>query len=313
MTHTVTVFGGSGFIGRYVVERLAARGDRVRVAVRRPNQALFLKPYGAVGQISLVATDIKDDAGVAAALHGADAAVNLVGVLANDGSQTFKALQQDGAARIARLAHDAGISRLVQLSAIGADPKSPSSYAVTKAHGEALVHKYVPSATILRPSIVVGHEDGFFNRFAQMMKSLPGPLPLPGVDTRFQPVYVGDVADAVMRALEGGTAVEGQTFELGGPEVDTFAGLLERLMEIVKVKKTIIPLPWGIAFMQGFLFQMLPGKLITVDQVKLLKSDNIVSKGAKTLADLGIEPTPMSAVLPRYATQYLPQGQFTTD
>ena len=311
MARTVTVFGGSGFIGRYVVERLAARGDRVRVAVRRPNQALFLKPYGAVGQISLMATNIRDEASVAAAIEGADAVVNLVGILAPSGAQTFKAVQQEGAKRVARLAKAAGIERFVQMSAIGADSGSTAQYAKTKGLAEEAVMKEIPTATLLRPSIVVGHEDQFFNQFAQMMKTLPGPLPLPGVNTRFQPVYVGDVADAVVTALEGGQLVEGQVFELGGPEVDTFKGLLERLMDVIKVKKAILSLPWAVAFIQGFIFQMLPGKLITVDQVKMLKRDNIVSEDAKTLADLGIKPTPLSAVLPRYATQYLPQGQFS--
>lgn len=310
MQRTVTVFGGSGFIGRYIVERLAARGDRVRVAVRRPNQALFLKPYGAVGQVSILATNIRDEASVRRAIDGADAVVNLVGILASSGSQTFQAIQYEGAKLVADIAKEAGIKNFVQLSAIGADTGSTAQYAKTKALAEEAVLAAIPTATILRPSIVVGHEDGFFNRFAQMMQTLPV-LPLPGVDSKFQPVYVGDVADAAVKALDGGDLVEGQTFELGGPEVDTFRGLLERLMAEIGIDRSIIGLPWPIAFINAFILQMLPGKLLTVDQVKMLKVDNVVADGAKTLADLGIDAKPMSSVLPRYSTQYRPQGQFS--
>lgn len=311
MTRTVTVFGGSGFIGRYVVERLAARGDRVRVAVRRPNQALFLKPYGAVGQISLHACNIRREESVKQALTDSDAVVNLVGILASNGAETFKAVQKEGAERVARLAAEKGITSFVQLSAIGADAKSPSVYARTKAEAENAVLKAIPTASILRPSLVIGHEDGFFNRFASMIKALPFPLPLPGTETRFQPVYVADVADAVLICLEGGSAVEGQTFELGGPEVQSFRHLIERLMAEIGVERRIINLPWTLAMLQGFIFQMLPGKLITVDQVKMLKTDNVVSETAKGFKDLGIDPTPLGAVLPRFTVQYKPHGQFS--
>jgi len=309
---TITVFGGSGFIGRYVVERLAALGHRVRVATRRPNNALFLKPMGAVGQVQTLAANIRDDASVARAVAGADVVINLVGVLQSSGSQTFDALQAEGAARIARLSAAAGVGHLVHMSAIGADSLSPANYARTKGEGEAGVRDAFPTATIVRPSIVVGPEDDFFNRFARLMKLMPIFMAVPGLATKFQPVFVGDVADAVVRAAQGGDLVTGQSFELGGDQVFSFRQLLELLMAEIDTKRVLIDLPVGIAKLMTIPMALLPNPPLTGDQLKLLGVDNVVADGAKTLADLGITPTPVSAVLPRYSMQHKPQGQFSS-
>lgn len=305
----VTVFGGSGFIGRYIVEQLAARGDRVRVAVRRPNEALFLKPLGDLGQIQLMAANLKNEASVRRAIHGADTVINLVGILFNSGGQTFQELQADGAARVARTAAEMGVKHLVQMSALGARHASDSVYARTKADGEDAVLKAFPGATILRPSVVIGPEDGFFNRFAQLAKLLPV-LPIPGADTRFQPVWVDDVARAAVMASLGGETFEGQTFELGGPRAMTLRALLEMMMDHIGIQKPIIRVPWGLAMFEATFLQMLPTPPLTRDQVTLLKSDNVVTEGARGFEFFGIAPTPPEGVLPRYSTQYRRTGQF---
>ncbi len=306
---SITIFGGSGFIGRYVVQRLARRGWTIRVAVRRPDRALFLKPLGQVGQITPVMANIRDDASVGAALAGADAAVNLVGILYRQGRQTFDAVHVEGARRVARAARAAGATRLVQMSALGADPQSPSDYARSKAAGEAAVREAFPAATIVRPSIVFGPEDDFFNRFAGMARLLPA-LPLVGGGrTRFQPVYVGDVANAFDRILET-PETAGRTYELGGPAVHSFRELMEILLRQIGRKRLLLPLPFFAASIQAGLFELLPvPPPLTRDQVRLLRQDNVVDPAVPGLSALGIEPTALAAILPTYLTRYRRAGR----
>lgn len=306
----VTVFGGSGFIGRHVVLRLARAGARVRVAVRRPNEALFLKPMGAVGQIQLMQANVRHAPSVAAAVAGADAVVNLVGILHEAGPQKFSTVQSEGAENIARAAAAAGVKTLIHVSAIGADARSPSKYARSKATGEAAVRQAFPQAVILRPSIVFGPDDNFFNRFASMIKLVPA-VPLIGGDTRFQPVYVADVADAIMAALTD-PAAAGETFELGGPKTYTFRELLTYIMDQIEVRRPLLPLPFGFAKFVALFSQILPNPPLTVDQVKLLAVDNVVSGNAKTLADLKLTPTPVQAIVPQYLRRYHRLGEFSS-
>lgn len=310
----VTVFGGSGFVGRYIVRRMARAGWRVRVAVRRPNEALFVRTYGVVGQVEPVLANIRDEGSVRQALSGADAVVNCVGILAPTGKQSFDAVQAEGAERVARLAKEADIYRFVHLSAIGADADSPSHYARTKALGEAAVLEHQPRAAILRPSIVFGTEDQFFNRFAAMARISPI-VPVIGPDTRFQPVFVDDVAFAAECALLHG--VKPGVYELGGPEVDHFRGLMDRMLRVIRRDRWVFAVPMPIAKLQGrvfgFLSQVSGGLLpapFTYDQVLLLVRDNVVSDEALSFSDLGIAPTAMASVLESYLTPYMPYGQY---
>ena len=306
----VTVFGGSGFIGRYVVRNLARAGWQVRVAVRRPDEALFLKTAGDVGQVTPVAANIRDDASVAAACVGADAVVNLVGILYEGGRQKFDAVQAEGAGRVARAAKVAGARRFVQISAIGADANSDSGYARSKAAGEAKVAMAFPGATILRPSIVFGPEDNFFNRFAKMAMLSPALPLIGGGNTRFQPVYVGDVAAAVAKAIEdAGTA--GNTYELAGPRAYTFRELLRLMLNEIGRCRLLVPLPFALAMLKATFLQLLPMPLLTVDQVKLLKRDNVAS-GKPGLKELGISPTAVEVVIPTYLDRYRPRGHYST-
>ncbi|WP_417449040.1 complex I NDUFA9 subunit family protein [Kordiimonas sp.] len=307
----VTVFGGSGFIGRYVVEKLAARGDLIRVAVRRPADALFLKPLGELGQIQIVAANLNNEASVRRAVVGADTVINLVGVLFNAGGQSFKDLHDEGAGRVAACAAAAGARTMVHMSALGADAGSESDYARSKARGEDAVRGAFPGAAIIRPSVVFGPEDGFYNRFASLAAKLPV-LPIPGAETKFQPVYVHDVAEAIVRAATGTRAVAGQMFSLGGPQVKTLRALLEEMMDYTGVQRPIINVPFGLAMFEATFLGLLPNPLLTRDQVKLLKQDNVVPEGAKGLADLDITPTRISAVLPAYMTHHKRHGQFKT-
>ncbi|MBW7836806.1 MAG: complex I NDUFA9 subunit family protein [Sphingomonadales bacterium] len=304
----VTVFGGSGFIGRHLVQRLAAKGYRVRVAVRRPNEAMYLKPLGAVGQIQLMQANVRDAASVQAAVNGAEAVVNLVGILHEAGTQKFDALQDEGAGLIAEAAAAAGVRRLIHLSALGADALSPARYARSKARGEARVKAAYPAAAIFRPSVVFGPDDGFYNRFAGLAKIL-WVLPLIGGDTKFQPVYVGDVADAILAALEN-PAAAGQTYELGGPTVYTLRQVYEYVFQEIGVSRPLIPLPFFAAKILAFFLQLLPTPPLTVDQVRLLKRDNVVA-GTNGLKALGITPTPAEAIAPTYLRRYRKLGQFS--
>ncbi len=315
MNKLVTIFGGSGFVGRYIARRMAKEGWRVRVAVRRPNEALFVKSYGAVGQVEPVLCNIRNDASVQAALAGADAAVNCVGVLNGLGKNTFDAVQFRGADRIARLAAAAGVTQFVQMSAIGADAGSNSEYARTKAQGEAAVLAAFPGAVILRPSIIFGAEDGFFNRFAGMARLGPI-LPVVGANTRFQPVYVDDVAAAAVKGVLGQAAAG--IYELGGPDVATFRDLMTRMLAVIRRRKLVLNIPFFAAGAMGAGFDLLqfvtggfiPNGMITRDQVRNLARDNVVAPGARGFAELGITPTAMETVLPDYLWRYRPSGQY---
>ncbi|AWZ03011.1 3 beta-hydroxysteroid dehydrogenase/Delta 5--_4-isomerase [Rhodobiaceae bacterium] len=305
----VTIFGGSGFVGRYLVRALAEQGYRVRVAVRRPNEALFLKPMGDVGQVQPVQANIRDQASCAAAIEGADAVVNLVGVLYESGAQKFDAVHAMGAKQLAALAADTGITNFLQMSAIGADADSTSAYARSKATGEAAVLEAIPTATIVRPSILFGPEDQFFNRFAAMASLAPALPLIGGGETKYQPVYVKDVAAAITVALQQ-SQWNGKVLELGGPEVATFAELMKITLKEIGRSRPLVKLPSFAAKAMASVLQILPAPLLTVDQVELLKHDNVVSEGALGLSDLGIEPSAMSAILPAYLYRFRRTGQF---
>lgn len=304
----VCVVGGSGFIGRYVVKRLAARGAVVCVVSRHASEARFLKPMGDVGQIALIDAGLSDEAALAAALQGASAVVSSVGVLYERGRQRFQLLHVDGPARLARLATAAGARHFVHVSALSADARAASAYARSKAEGEAAVGSAFPAATILRPSLVFGPEDDFFNRFGAMARVAPA-LPLVGGGgTRFQPVYVGDVADAAVAALERPEA-EGKTYELGGPTVLTFRELMELLLAEIGRRRLLVPLPFGLASLMAFFLGVMPKPMLTRDQVKLLRKDTVVTRGALGLADLGISPTALALVLPTYLGRFRRGGR----
>ena len=305
MDRLITIIGGSGFVGRYVVQELAKTGARLRVAVRDPQTALFLKPLGGLGQIQLVAADIRSPAAMAAACAGADAVVNLVGILAEGGGQRFAAVQADGATNAARAATAAGATAFVQVSAIGADASSPVAYARTKGEGDAAVRAAFPAATILRPSIIFGPEDGFINRFAALARMMPFVVPVIAPGTRFQPVYVLDVARAIVAAL--GTS-GGQLLELGGPKVVTMRELNAWILSEILINKPLIDVPDAVAGMMAS-FGFLPGAPLTKDQWRMLQSDNVVT-GADGLAALGIAATPLEAVAPAYLVRYRNHGRF---
>ena len=305
----VTIIGGSGFVGRHIAQRMARRGWRVRVACRRPNEAMFVRPYGTVGQVEPVQCNIRDEASTRAVIHGADAVINCVGLLSEWGRNTLKACQAEGAGRVARLAAEEGVARLVHLSAIGADAASNSEYARTKAAGEAAVTAAFPNAVILRPSVVFGQDDGFFNRFAGMARLMPLVLPVVGAATKFQPVWVEDVAEAAAKGAAG-EAGPG-TYELGGPTVYTLRAAIELMLKVTRRRRLIVNLPFFLARIDAWFLQMLPNPLLTVDQVRLLEHDNVVSEGAATLADLGIQPTAAEGVIESYLYAYRPQGQYT--
>lgn len=316
MSKLVTIFGGSGFVGRYIARRMAKEGWRVRVAVRRPNEAIFVRPYGAVGQVEPILANIRDDASVAAAIAGADAVVNCVGVLTERGKNGFDAVQTEGAARIARIAAGAGVRQLVHLSAIGADAESNSAYARSKAEGEVAVVGHFPGAVILRPSVIFGTEDEFFNRFAKMTRLGPV-LPLVGGNSRFQPVHVDDVAKAAVAGVLG--QAEPGIYELGGPDVETLHELMVKMLGVIRRRRLIVNLPFwvgsimafGFGAMQALTVGLIHNGVLTRDQVRQLRRDNVVSDGAKGFADLGIDPTDMDAVLAEYLWVYRPGGQYS--
>lgn len=309
----VTVFGGSGFLGRHVVRALARRGYRIRVAVRNPNVAHHLQPLGNVGQIQAVQANLRVRWSVDRAVQGADHVVNLVGILFESGRNSFDAVQDFGARAVAEAARAAGAS-LTHVSAIGADIDSAVDYARTKARGEQAVLETVPNAVILRPSIMFGPEDNFFNRFAKIARISPFMPLIGGGETKFQPVYVADVAEAVARAVDG-KLEGGRVYELGGPETVSFKDCLVKLLEVTERKRIMLPLPWGIARLQGRILGLLPNPLLTADQVDLLRNDNVVSSAAqsegRTFDGIGIAPQAMDAILPSYLWQYRVAGQFT--
>lgn len=309
----VTVYGGSGFVGRHVVQALARTGCRIRVAVRRPDLAGFLQPLGGVGQIHAVQANLRFPESVALAAEDADVLVNLVGILHETGKQKFSAVQAEGPRWVAHAAKDVGAQALVHVSAIGADAKSPSHYAQSKAAGEAHVLKSFPDAVILRPSVVFGPEDEFFNRFAALARIAPVLPLIGGGKTRFQPVFAGDVAKAVVAAIEG-RAAPGQTYELGGPEILTFKEVLQRILKYCGRRRLLVPVPFWLAYTKAAFLQLLPSPLLTVDQVRLLESDNVVSVKARTsqrsLDGLGIDPVPVGAVVPEYLERFRARGEF---
>ncbi|MGJ8622917.1 MAG: complex I NDUFA9 subunit family protein [Yoonia sp.] len=314
MSKLVTIFGGSGFVGRYIARRMAKEGWRVRVAVRNVNEAMFVRPYGVVGQVEPVFCNIRDDDSVALVTNGADAVVNCVGVLDELGKNTFSAVQAEGAARIARIAAAEGVARMVQISAIGADAESDSLYAQTKAAGEAGVLEHMPDAIILRPSIVFGAEDEFFNRFAGMSRLGPV-LPVIGADTKFQPVYVDDIAKVATNAVLG--KVPAGIYELGGPDVHTFRELMQLMLNVIHRRRLIVNTPFWLARVMASVFGVIRAVTlglvkgpVTKDQVINLGVDNVVSDDAKGFADLGITPTAMEAVLPDYLWRFRPSGQY---
>ncbi|NSZ15417.1 complex I NDUFA9 subunit family protein [Agrobacterium vitis] len=310
----VTVFGGSGFVGRHVVRVLAQRGYRVRVAVRRPDLAGFVLPFGNVGQISLSQANLRYRDSVAKAVEGASVVVNCVGILLESGRNKFDAVQDFGARAVAEAATAAG-ARLVHISAIGADAKSASSYAASKGRGEDAIRQVTPGAVILRPSIVFGPEDSFFNKFAAMARLSPVLPLIGGGKTKFQPVFVEDVAEAVAKAVDGKVAAG--LFELGGPEVLTFRQCLEEMLRVIDRTNPLVSLPFGIASLLASVASAIPliTPPLTNDQLTLLKSDNVVSEAAKkegrTLTGLGITPTAVAAVLPSYLIHFRPHGQYS--
>lgn len=319
MKGLVTVFGGSGFVGGQVVRALARKGLRVRVAVRRPGKGYRLRMLGDVGQIEVVQANIRDAASVGRALDGAEGVVNCVAVMHEVGGQSFQNLHVDGAATIAELAAERGISRFVQISAIGADANSPARYGRSKAEGEAAVRAHVPSAVVIRPSIAFGQDDHFFNSFAQMAVMAPA-LPLVGGgETKFQPVFVGDIAAAVARAITDPDCA-GKTYELGGPTAHSFKALMELMLAEIHRKRPLVAVPFGIAGLLGVggdlvvgahgVLGVIPLPPVTSDQVQMLKVDNVVAPDALGLADLGIAPTAMEPILPTYLYRYRRGGQY---
>jgi NADH dehydrogenase len=308
----VTVFGGSGFLGRHVVRALAKRRYRIRVACRRPELANFLQPLGTVGQIHAVQANIRFPASIEAAVRGSHAVINLAAILFERGNQSFDLVHAYGAERVALAAAAFG-ARMVHVSALGADADSASEYARTKAQGEASVLAAIPEAVIVRPSVLFGPEDDFFNRFASMARFLPA-LPLVGGgETKFQPVFVGDVAEAIALAVEG-KARAGTIYEVGGPEVRSFKELMEFTLATIERKRLLIPLPFALAKLQASVLQFLPNPPLTPDQVELLKTDNVVSEAAKldgrTLEGLGISPVSIETIVPSYLWRFRRMGQF---
>lgn len=314
MSKLVTIFGGSGFVGRYIARRMAKEGWRVRVAVRNVNEAMFVRPYGVVGQVEPVFCNIRDDASVAAVTTGADVVVNCVGVLDEVGKNTFSAVQAEGAGRIARVAAELGVARMIHISAIGANAEAESAYARTKAEGEAAVLTHMPDAVILRPSVIFGPEDQFFNRFAGMSRLGPI-LPVIGAETKFQPVYVDDVAAVAANAVLG--QVPAGVYELGGPDVHSFRELMQVMLNVVRRRRLVLNIPfWAANIMaSGFgLVRFLSGGLVkppvTKDQIINLGVDNVVADDAQGFAALGMRPTAMEAVLPDYLWRFRPSGQY---
>lgn len=308
----ITIFGGSGFVGQHVVQALGSRGYRIRVAVRRPNEALFLKTSGVVGQIKPMQANIRDDASVRAAVAGASAVINLVGILSESGKQRFEAVQVEGAARVAKAARAAGVPIFIQLSSIAANPDATSRYARTKAAGEEAVRAHYRDAAILRPAVIFGADDQLFNRFAALARLTPV-LPVIHGDTQMQPVYVGDVAEAVVKALETDVA-DGKVLELGGPEVMTVREIMALTLRMTRRRRVLLPVPAFLAKIKAFFLQMLPNPLLTVDQVRGLEADTVVSAAAtaegRTLEGLGMVPTAPEAILPTYLARFRRRGQF---
>jgi NADH dehydrogenase len=309
----VTVFGGSGFVGRHLVRALLKRGWRVRAAVRRPDLAGHLQPLGNVGWVQAVQANVRYRWSIERAVEGADVVVNLVAILAPAGRQSFESVNVFGARAVAEVARAARTPRLVHMSALGADPQAPSAYGRSKAAGEAAVFETLPHAVVFRPSLQFGPEDRFFNRFAGMARAMPALPAFGGGKTRFQPVFVGDVARALADAVEGSVPA-GRIYELGGPDIKTLRECIELVLAETDRRRALLPLPWWFARIAGSVLQYLPGRLLTADQVRQLEVDNIVTEAAKaegrTFAAFGITPESLAAILPTYLWRFRPRGQF---
>lgn len=314
MSKLVTIYGGSGFVGRQVARLMAQRGWRVRVAVRRPNEALFVRTYGSVGQVEPFGCNIRDDLSVRAAMADADAVVNCVGILVPEGKNRFDAVQAEGAGRIARIAAETGVARMVHISAIGADKESASAYARSKGLGEANVLDQFPDAMILRPSVIFGPGDGLFSRFAGMAQMGPVMM-IAGANTLMQPVFVEDVAQAAAIGIEGGAT---GIYELGGPEVMSLREIVQDTLKVIERRRLVINLPFWLAGIMAGVFDLgqtvtgglLTNRIVTRDQVRLLRHDNIVAADARGFADLGLVPTHPAAILPEYLWPFRPKGQY---
>jgi NADH dehydrogenase len=309
----VTVFGGSGFLGKHVIRALVAEGYRVRVPMRRPHTGMDLKVIGGVGQVQLMQANLRFEKSVARAVEGADAVINLVAVLYEEGQQSFEALHVRGAETVAKVAATAGVTNVVHVSAIGADKDSESDYARTKGEGEDYMRHHVPTVDIMRPSILFGQEDEFFNRFAALSQLAPALPLIGGGHTKLQPVYVGDVAEAIVKKIVKGS--DGKTYELGGPRIYSFKELLVYMLEIIAKKRFLVPVPWFGANLMGFAGEMsgaLPfvAPFLTRDQVRNLKYDNVVADNALSFSDLGISPETVEAIVPHYLVKYRKYGEF---
>ncbi|MCY4005825.1 MAG: complex I NDUFA9 subunit family protein [Rhodobacteraceae bacterium] len=317
MASIATVFGGSGFVGRYIVQRLAKAGWRVRVAVRRPNEAIFVRPYGVPGQVEPVFANIRHDSSVAESMNGANAVINCVGILVESQAQSFDSLHCDAVRRIAQIASSEGVSRLVHISSIGADAASESNYARTKGEGELALAEMFPRSVILRPSIIFGPEDQFFNRFSTLARLSPI-VPVVSGKSRFQPVFVGDVSLAALYAVENDDF--SGIYELGGPEILSFHDLMIRMLSVIRRRRLVLDIPLPLARLKAGAFDILQfasgglftNRLLTRDQIKQLARDNIVSDGTKSFSDLNISPTTMESVLESYLYRFRPAGQFAT-
>ena len=310
----ITIIGGSGFVGRHIVRALARRGYRIRVACRRPDLAGHLQPLGNTGQIMPVQANVRYPASLAAACEGAYAVINLTGVLHSSGAQSFDAVHSFGAEASARAAKEARARVFIQMSAIGADAGSSAAYARSKAEGEARERANFPGAIVLRPSIVFGPEDSFFNRFAELARFSPFLPLIGGGQTLFQPVFAGDVGEAVARLVDAGVA-DGKTYELGGPEALSFKALMQFTLDTIGRKRLLLPLPWGLAKLQAAVMGLMPNPMLTTDQVEMLRHDNVVSEEARreqrTLQGLGVVPQGIEGIVPGYLYRYRKAGQFT--
>lgn len=319
MTHhpkIVTIFGGSGFVGKYITQQMARAGWRVRVAVRRPHEAIHVKPYGGVGQVEPIQANIRDEESTRAAIAGADVVINCVGILQQDSRQKFEGIHIEGAERIARLSAAEGVSRLVHMSSIGADADAKNEYARTKGKGEDAVLAAFPTAVILRPSVIFGAEDNFFNRFAGLTR-FTWMLPIVGANSEFEPVYVNDVAKAAAKAAQDGST--SGIYELGGPDRESLRILLDRMLKVIRKRRLVFNMPFFVGAIMGrvldFVSQISMGlftnTILTADQVAQLRGDTVVSEGAQTLADLDVEPISMDAVLPEYLYRFRAYGQYS--
>ncbi|MBV8060632.1 MAG: complex I NDUFA9 subunit family protein [Alphaproteobacteria bacterium] len=305
----ITLFGGTGFIGRHLVRKLAETGARIIIPTRHPDLVLPLKTCGDVGQIVALPTNIRHESAVARACAGSDAVINLIGILYEKKNQSFQCLHVETAARIARQVHDAGASQYIQMSSLGASPNAAAAYARSKFAGEEAARTFFPHATILRPSIVFGAEDQFFNLFARMAQFAPALPLIGGGQTRFQPVYVGDVAAAVMNILQNAN-LQGRTYALAGSEIASFSDLMQKMLSVTGQKVALVPVPWAIAYLKAFFLEWMPHPLLTRDQVTLLKTDNVldIASGIGTLADLGVTPVTLDLALPSYLTRFRRAG-----